>query len=152
MPPLNPAKCDTAALVAAYGVGACNWAGNQLNQTPPYTIDVGAEYNWDTSIGTITPRVDAFWSGEVEFLPDNINPQKPYEETDLNLMWTDPSGRYTLDAFVKNLGNTAVITNDGLQSTSLSGPPGAGGGFEFDNYVYAPPRTFGIRLGVKFGG
>jgi len=148
VPPLNPAKCDTAALVAAYGVGACNWAGNQLNQTPPYTVDVGAEYNWDTSIGTITPRVDAFWSGEVEFLPDNINPQKPYEETDLNLMWTDPSGRYTLDAFAKNIGNTAVITNDGLQSTSLSGP----GGFEFDNYVYAPPRTFGIRLGVKLGG
>lgn len=126
----------------------CNFAGNQLNQTPPYTVEVGAEYNWETSIGTITPRVDAFWSGQVEFLPDNINPQKPYEETDLNLQWVDPSGRYTLDAFVKNLGNTDVITNDGLQSTSLSGT----GGFELDNYVYAPPRTFGIRFGVKFGG
>jgi iron complex outermembrane recepter protein len=134
----------------------CNFAGNSLNQTPPYTVDVGAEYNWDTRIGTITPRVDAFWSGRVEFLPDNINGQKPYEQTDLNLLWTDPSGRYTLDAFVKNLGNTEIITNDGLQSTTLSGPPGAGpgqgGGFEFDNYVYAPPRTFGIRLGIKFGG
>ncbi len=145
----GPSTSSKCAPTSPY---VCNFAGNELNQTPPFTVDVGAEYNWESSIGTITPRVDAFWSGKVEFLPDNINGQKPYEQTDLNLMWTDPSGRYTLDAFVKNLGNTAVITNDGLQSTSLSGPPGAGGGFEFDNYVYAPPRTFGIRLGVKFGG
>jgi iron complex outermembrane receptor protein len=135
-------KCDPAPPYE------CNFAGNDLNQTPPYTVELGAEYNWDTPIGTFTPRVDAFWSGQVVFLPDNINNQKPYEQTDLNLMWTDPSGRYTLDAFVKNLSNTAVITNDGLQSTSLSGPLGV----EPDNYVYAPPRTFGVRLGVKFGG
>ena len=64
------------------------------------------------------------------------------------MLWTDPSGRYTLDAFVKNLGNANVISNDGLQSTSLSGT----GGFEPDNYVYYPPRTFGIRFGVKLGG
>lgn len=68
-----------------------------------------------------------------------------YNETDLNLTWTDPAGRYTLEGFIKNVGNTAVISNDGLQSGSL-------GDYlqEPDNYVYYPPRTMGIRFGVKF--
>jgi iron complex outermembrane receptor protein len=126
----------------------CNFAGNYLNETPPYTLDLGVEYDWLTSIGTITPRIDTFWSGKVYFIPDNLTDQPAYNETDLNLMWTDPSNRYTLEAFVKNVGNTAIISNDGLQSGSLSGPAG----FEPDNYTYYAPRTFGIRFGVKFGG
>jgi iron complex outermembrane receptor protein len=124
----------------------CNFAGNYLNQTPPYTLDLGVEYDWLTSIGTITPRIDTFWSGKVYFIPDNLTDQHSYNETDLNLMWTDPSNRYTLEAFVKNVGNTAIISNDGLQSGSLSGLVG----IEPDNYTYYAPRTFGIRFGVKF--
>jgi iron complex outermembrane receptor protein len=129
------------------GLTGCSYAGHKLNQTPPYTVELGAEYNWQTSIGTITPRADFFWSGSVYFLPDNYNHQAPYEETDLNLLWTDPSNRYTLDAFVKNLGNANVISNDGLQSGSFGFYAQAP-----DNYTYYAPRTFGIRLGVKFGG
>jgi iron complex outermembrane receptor protein len=125
--------------------GPANYAGRWLNQTPPYTINLGVEYDWDTSIGTITPRVDSFWSGRVYFLPDNYNRQPAYNETDLNLSWTDPAGRYTLEGFIKNVGNTAVISNDALQSGSLG---------EYvqlpDNFVYYPPRTMGVRFGVKF--
>lgn len=126
----------------------CNFGGNTLNETPPYTLNLGIEYDWVTSIGTITPRVDTFWSGRVYFIPDNLTHQGSYNETDLNLRWTDLSNRYTLEAFVKNVGNTAVISNDGLQSGSLSGPAG----IEVDNYTYYPPRLFGVRFGVKLGG
>ena len=125
----------------------CDFKGHKLNQTPPYTVTLGVEYNWQTSIGTITPRVDTFWSGEVYFIPDNLTKQKPFNTTDLNLTWTDPSGRYTLSAFVKNVGNTDVISNDGLQSLSLGGTAGQ----EPDNYTYYPPRTVGIRFGVRLG-
>ena len=123
----------------------CSFAGHYLNQTPPYTFNLGLEYNWETSIGTITPRVDTFWSGFVYFLPDNFNRQSAYNVTDLNLMWTDLSGKYSVEAFVRNVGNSVAISNDGLQSISF------GNGLqEPDNYTYYPPRTFGVRFAVKF--
>ncbi|MBL9097806.1 MAG: TonB-dependent receptor [Alphaproteobacteria bacterium] len=128
--------------------GQCDFAGNSLNQTPPYTVNLGLEYAFVTSIGTFTPRADLFWSGEVFFLPDNIDlaRQGPYSRTDLRLTWTDPSEMWRVDAFVKNLEDEDVISNDGLQSISLGQQL-----LQPDNYVYYPPRTVGLRVGVKFG-
>jgi iron complex outermembrane receptor protein len=127
----------------------CNFQGHELNQSPPYTVDLGAEYTFHTAFGTITPRVDSFFSGRVQFLPDN-NPtsvQKPYHETNLHLTWLSIGNRFKVEAFVNNLENTNVISNDGLQSITLGQQ-----GLEPDNFVYYPPRTYGVRLGVNFGG
>lgn len=127
----------------------CNFQGNELNQTPPYTVDLGAEYTFHTAIGTITPRVDSFFSGRVQFLPDNFHTsvQKPYNLTDLHLTWLSANGRYKLEGFVKNIGNVNVISNDGLQSISLGQQV-----IEPDNFVYYPPRTYGVRFTLNFGG
>jgi iron complex outermembrane receptor protein len=127
----------------------CNFQGHELNQTPPYTVDLGAEYTFHTGFGTITPRVDTFFSGRVQFLPDNIptSTQKAYHETDLHLTWVSLNGRYKLEGFVKNLENADVISNDGLQGINLGQQV-----IEPDNFVYYPPRTYGVRLTVNFGG
>ncbi len=124
----------------------CNFQGNNLSQTPPYTLNLGAQYTFDTPIGAITPRVDAFFSGRVDFLPDNFSSQKAYTQTNLHLTWVSKSGIYKLEAFVNNLENADVVSNDGLQSASLGQ-----GALEPDNYIYYPPRTFGLRLTYNFG-
>ncbi len=134
------------------GVGnppLCNFQGNELNQSPPYTIDLGAEYTFHTAFGTITPRVDSFFSGRVQFLPDNLatSVQKPYNMTNLHLTWLSNDGRVKVEGFVDNVGNTNVISNDGLQSITLGQEA-----LEPDNFVYYPPRTYGIRIGVNLGG
>ena len=129
------------------GVGGSNFRGNWLNQTPPYSLELGAEYTFLTSFGTITPRVDTFFSGRVQFLPDNFftSTQHAYTRTDLHLAWQDPDQRYRLEFFVHNLENAAVISNDGLQSITL------GEGLqEPDNFAYYPPRVIGARFGVRF--
>ena len=127
----------------------CNFQGHELNQSPPYTVSLGAEYTFHTGIGTITPRVDSFFSGKVQFLPDNYytSTQKAYHETDLHLTWLSVNGRYKVEGFVRNLENANVISNDGLQSISLGQQA-----LEPDNFVYYPPRTYGVRLGINFGG
>jgi len=132
--------CDAITLL-------CNFKGHWLNQTPPYTIDLGAEYGFVTSFGTITPRVDAFFSGKVQFLPDNYftSTQKAYHLTNLRLTWVDPDSRWKAEAFVENVEDEDVISNDGLQSITLGQQ-----GLEPDNFVYYPPRTFGVRVGVNF--
>ncbi|MBS0473494.1 MAG: TonB-dependent receptor [Proteobacteria bacterium] len=131
--------CDPLTLL-------CNFRGNSLNQTPPYTFDIGAEYTFYTPFGTLTPRVDAFFSGKVQFLPDNYftSTQKPYHLTNLHLTWLSTSGRYKAEAFVNNIEDEAVISNDGLQSISLGQQA-----LEPDNFAYYPPRTFGVRFGVN---
>lgn len=132
--------CDPVTL-------ACNFKGNKLNQTPPYSINLGAEYSFQTGFGTLTPRIDAFFSGKVYFLPDNYvtSRQKAYQLTNLRLTWTSPDSRYRVDAFVNNIENNAVISNDGLQSITLGQQV-----LEPDNFVYYPPRTYGVRVGVNF--
>ncbi len=126
----------------------CNFQGNELNQTPPYTLDFGAQYTFQTAVGTITPRVDSYFSGRVQFLPDNYHTstQPAYNITNLHLTWVSENGRFIVDGFVNNVGNVNVISNDGLQSVSLGQQI-----LEPDNFVYAPPRTYGLRIGVKFG-
>jgi iron complex outermembrane receptor protein len=108
---------------------------------------LGAEYGFVTSFGTITPRVDAFFSGKVQFLPDNYftSTQKAYHLTNLRLTWVDPDSRWKAEAFVENVEDEDVISNDGLQSITLGQQ-----GLEPDNFVYYPPRTFGVRVGVNF--
>jgi iron complex outermembrane receptor protein len=127
----------------------CNFKGHALNQTPPYTLDLGAEYTFKTVVGNFTPRVDSFFSGAVQFLPDNYwtSTQPAYHMTNLRLTWTSLDTRYRIEAFVNNVENANVISNDGLQSVTLGQ-----GVIEPDNFVYFPPRTYGVRLAVSFGG
>jgi iron complex outermembrane receptor protein len=134
--------CDPMTLL-------CNFQGHELNQTPPYTVDLGAEYTFHTGFGSITPRVDTFFSGRVQFLPDNIptSTQKAYHQTDLHLTWVSLDGRFKLEGFVRNLENANVISNDGLQGINLGQQV-----LEPDNFVYYPPRTYGARFTVNFGG
>ena len=125
----------------------CNFRGNTLNQTPPYTVDLGAEYTFVTDIGSITPRVDSFISGKVQFLPDNFitSQQKPYTLTNLRLTWISNDNHYKAEAFVNNIENADVISNDSLQSITLSQSV-----LEPDNFAYYPPRTVGFRFGVTY--
>lgn len=125
----------------------CNFKGNRLNQTPPYAFNLGAEYRIETASGVFTPRIDTYISGKVDFLPDNYitSRQKAYHMTNLRVTYTSPGGQYRVDAFVNNVENKDVISNDGLQSITLGQQA-----LEPDNFVYYPPRTFGVRVGVNF--
>lgn len=125
----------------------CNFKGNRLNQTPSYAFNLGAEYRIETSSGVFTPRIDTFFSGKVDFLPDNYvtSRQKAYHLTNARVTWTSANERLRVDAFVNNIEDNDVISNDGLQSISLGQQA-----LEPDNFVYYPPRTYGLRLGVSF--
>ena len=70
--------------------------------------------------------------------------QGGYTLVDLSVILRAPGDRWTAEAFVRNVGDKDVISNDGLQSNTL------GNGFGLDNYTYYPPRTWGVRVGVNF--
>lgn len=125
----------------------CNFKGNNLNQTPDYTVNLGAEYRFETEVGSITPRVDVYFSGRVDFLADNFitSRQKAYHTTNARLTWESVDRKYRAEAFVANIEDDDIISNDGLQSISLGQQA-----LQPDNFVYYPPRTYGVRIGVSF--
>jgi len=124
----------------------CDFSGNRLVQTPKYTFNLGGQYSFDTGYGEVTPRVDVFWSGDLFFLSANgpLERQGAYSLVDLSVLWKVPGERWTVEAFVRNVADEDIISNDGLQSNTL------GNGFGLDNYTYYPPRTYGVRVGVNF--
>jgi len=129
------------------GSPVTSFAGNRLVQTPKHTVNLGAQYSFDTSVGTFTPRADFFYSSELFFLSANhpLDRQKAYTKTNLSLTWEDIARRWSIEAFVHNLENKDVIANDGLNAATLTeNVIGA------DQYIYYPPRTFGVRFGVNF--
>lgn len=141
---------DNRFAAAAPGCNAatrlCDFAGHRLVQTPEHTFNLGAQYLFQTSFGTVTPRVDAFWSGDLFFLSANSprERQKAYALLDANVVWRSPDQRWSIEGFVRNATDEDVISNDGLQSNTI------GNGFGIDNYTYYPPRTYGVRVGVNF--
>ena len=115
-------------------------------QTPKYTLNFGAQYAFDTGVGLVTPRIDVFRSGDLFFLSANspLERQGAYTLVDVSVLWKAPGERWTVEGFVRNVGDKDIISNDGLQSNTL------GNGFGLDNYAYYPPRTWGVRVGVNF--
>lgn len=141
---------DNRFATAAPGCDAttrlCSFAGHRLVQTPKTTFDIGAQYVWESPYGEVTPRIDVFHSSDLFFLSANspLDRQKPYTLVDADIFWRLPDRRFSVEVFGRNLGDSTVISNDGLQSNTL------GEGFGMDNYSYYPPRTYGVRLGFDF--
>ncbi len=114
--------------------------GNQLPNTPPFTLSVGAQYSMpvsDTWAGTL--RGDFYWQGN-SFA--RIFNDKPYDQlhgysnVNLTLIFTNQDGWQAM-AYVKNVFDKTAITGAFLNSddTALT-----------TNVFLTDPRLFGIRL------
>lgn len=122
-----------------------NIGGDQLINTPPWTVSVGAEYTHRLpTIGSLTFRVDTSMRSAFYFdvfqNPDMR--QESYTKTDLRITWRDESERFSLQGYVQNLENNDV------KVTSLR--PGGILGSTVPLAWYAPPRTWGVTFGFNF--
>jgi iron complex outermembrane receptor protein len=122
---------------------AVDLSGNRLPFTPKYTLSYGAQYSFDTSVGEITIRGDGQTKGQVYFDQFNtaINSERTSTILNASVGWKDVNDRLSATAFVKNI-------TDGLYK---NGTFVGGGAVGFPiNGRYDPPRTYGVRFGVKF--
>jgi outer membrane receptor protein involved in Fe transport len=117
-----------------------NVGGNDLPNTPPFTLSLGAQYTMPISsdwVGTL--RGDGYWQGN-SFA--RIYNDKPYDQihayTNLNLalIFTNQDGWQAM-AYLKNVFDTTAITGTFLNSddTALT-----------TNIFTTDPRLFGIRV------
>ncbi|HEX4268526.1 MAG TPA: TonB-dependent receptor [Steroidobacteraceae bacterium] len=117
-----------------------SWAGYTLDKTPSATASLGYTHDWSLGDhGTLSGHADVFYSTSYvtsDYIVAVQYRQPAYTRTDLTLTYTDSSGRYYMQGFVRNLENKVqLLTAEGQGN---------------DDAAVSEPRMFGVRLGFNY--
>ena len=113
--------------------------GNKLQRTPDYQFAVGAE----ASIGSgdwedaLTMRLAYRYQGRMPWAPENKNWEEGYGTLDGRITFKLPEKNWSVSVFAKNLTDKLYRTNIIVF-------------FRDEMSSYAPPRTYGLDVAVKF--
>ncbi len=135
-------KYDTADSVFPL-LGVQDLSGNQLNRSPEWSFNVGAEYSWSLGdAGELTARVDFAWKDDQYYRAYNLDRdrQEAYHRTDARLSWSNKNQAWSMDFWVKNIEDEEVVTNIVVSAASLGSTPSGN---------ISPPRTFGLTVGYE---
>jgi iron complex outermembrane receptor protein len=125
-------------------LGLDDYSGNDLSRSPKWKMTFSAEYEIPLgNYGTLTPRGQYTWVDDTYFRVFNrdFDLQDDYHKTDLKLTWRSPEERFTVEAFVDNVEDDAVVQNILVGSRTFGAPPLA---------WYGEPRFYGVRLGFRY--
>ncbi|HSZ75594.1 MAG TPA: TonB-dependent receptor plug domain-containing protein [Rhizomicrobium sp.] len=126
------------------GGATVNLGGNHLQNTPPITISVGAQYTFKLDGGySLIPRADFYWQDRswASVFNDAPDALKAYEVTNAQITLSAPEDKWYVQGFIKNAFNSTYITGEYLTSATSG---------LYTNAFLGDPRTYGIRIGAKF--
>jgi iron complex outermembrane receptor protein len=146
----NSANATVAACYKANFAAAAprstDFSGCRMARTPEWTLNVGYQHTWNLESGAkLTGRISSHYETgkNLEYHGFAQNKQGSFTKTDLNLTYASSDDRWSLQGYVRNLEDENVRTASSPNATTGLATNGNG---EF----YAPPRTYGVRLGVTF--
>ncbi|CAM5181366.1 TonB-dependent receptor [Alishewanella longhuensis] len=133
-----------------------DFSGNRLVQAPEFSMSLSYEHFFELANGaTLRPRLRASYSSEIWFDPANrgdrpegfrnlpyaadIDRQGAYTKLDASLVYQPTAGNWSLEAFVNNLTDKAIKSDQGRWNNN-----------PVPNYMWQAPRTFGARVKVSF--
>ncbi|HEX4198940.1 MAG TPA: TonB-dependent receptor [Caulobacteraceae bacterium] len=116
---------------------ASNLSGTRMSRAPLYTVDVALAYQHPLFEGRFRLSADYYYSALEYLVVGEDTPNPAYGVLNSEMGWTDPTNRYTVSIFGRNLTNQAYFIS-GLANT---------GGF---SAVWGKPREVGIRLKVSY--
>jgi iron complex outermembrane recepter protein len=122
-------------------------AGDTLNRAPEFTVTLSAQYELLLGdAGSLTARADYYWQDEVYYRVQNVPRHRAgsFHTADLRLVWTSADTQWLVEGFARNITNEdnqrSLTVSDGLSTGQNS----------FVSYY--PPRTYGVRVGWRYGG
>ncbi|WP_292965594.1 TonB-dependent receptor [Novosphingobium sp. UBA1939] len=136
-PGISYAACPTTP-------GLVDLSGKRLPNAPRFTF--GGGFNWDIPLGNdsrLAVNGDIKWQSKVYFTEFNNRDaeQGAYAMANAGLTWHSPNDRYSIGAWVKNLTNKFVISNNIITAATFA-------------YVRVgsvmPPRTYGVTAAFNF--
>ncbi len=116
-------------------------SGNTLINAPGWSGHVGVQYTFSSGIGDIVTRIQGYFTDDIYLRALNLRPydvQEGYSTLDLKLMWQSPASRWYAEAFVNNVTDEDVITNQEVTDS----------GIYFANLNR--PERWEVNLGVRF--
>ncbi len=118
-------------------------AGNTTPWSPELTFGASAAYLIDLGdMGTLTPFAQIYYSDGYNtsnlLANDPSHYQESFSKTDLRLIWDAPSENYSIEVFVENLENEAVLARGNNNSDDIVQT----------SYLY--PRNQGIKFKARF--
>lgn len=139
---LNYLDAFFKTFAVANGASNLSLAGKRLIQSPKWSVAGGYEHVFDLeSGGKITPRIQFQYrtASYLTFYNRSNDRQAPYSLVDTTLTYTAPEERWSVQAFVRNIGDKVVLT-----AADQGGPYGS------MRYQFGAPRTFGVRMQADF--
>ena len=126
------------------GVQQPNFAGNRPAFSPKFIITAGIDHTFQLGgAGSLTARADTTFKSSyfTDFYNYRDGTQAAFTQSDLSLEYQSANKMYSVIGFVKNLENNRPLTYGSFIS---AGPD------DVFNWAFGAPRTYGIRLAVKF--
>lgn len=126
------------------GLGLINLSGYQLPRAPKTKLNIGLQKQWDMDdSGIFTLRGEYHWTSRVYFseFNDPLVSQPGVSVWNAMATYETSDGRYRLSAYADNITDETIYSNKLVGAALL--------GFNIISWP-APPRTFGVELGVKF--
>jgi iron complex outermembrane recepter protein len=119
--------------------------GNRLPMTPEHKLNLGANYTWDFTPGSLTLGATYTYTDDMQttIFASPRHTAESNEIVDLRALWRDADRRYTIIGYVKN-----VFDEVAYQSSTVSSATGIGT-FRRTNKLNFP-RTYGIELQYRF--
>ena len=125
------------------GFALVNLKGNRLSNAPEFSFRAATDYTIPFGDAKINLRADVNWQDRVYFTEFNNADatQAPYATINGGMRFTSASGLWSVDVWGRNLTNKFIISNNIITAPLYS---------SIRVGSLAPPRTYGVTLGVNF--
>ncbi|MDE0450440.1 MAG: TonB-dependent receptor [Gammaproteobacteria bacterium] len=136
---------DDPLIVGSQSLSA---TGNELTRAPGFTASLMLEPAvWEFAGGTLTPRVQFHAESEAHLAVLNRDFEKrdAFTRTDLSLYYESAAENWYVNAYVRNVEDGDVATYMECFDFRQMGVP-----VQQCERAYAPPRTWGVRAGLRF--
>jgi iron complex outermembrane receptor protein len=136
-----PAGDPATDFVAPDGVPDVQLAGNPTRNSPDWSGNLHAEYDFSLAQGTLTLAGDVSFKDDVYFteFARLLEGQEAYAILDLQLRFQSADGRWHVNLWGKNLTDEEVVSSTFQLATA-----------RVIGATYMPPRTYGITVGYEF--
>lgn len=138
----------SSQIVAAGGVPSLQLQGWRPALSPKFTATVQGGYKFNVNEqNTVTPVVlvshtDKYWSFDYN-VPGSE--QKAFTKLDLRLTWRNEKRGLSIEGFIENATNRAVLVRSVIFAPDEANVPTAS-----IQSNYGDPRTFGVKLSLDF--
>lgn len=123
--------------------GFIDQEGNTTPWSPDFTLSLSGAYEMSLGeYGSLTPYVQFYYSDGYNtsnlLATDPAQQQDSFTKTDLRLIWDAPDGNYSIEAFIENLEDEAVLARGNNNSDDIVQT----------SFLY--PQNYGVTFKARF--